>query len=93
MRPKYLTLEILALAVITITFISGCVQQEKNPTIVSNTTRAGVITDNEIWSGEILVTESTIVPREVTLTLEPGTIVKMKHNRDYKNLDKTNRPR
>lgn len=89
MRSKYFTLGILALVVIAVIFISGCVQQEKNPTIVSNTTRTGTITDNEIWSGEILVTESVTVPREVTLTLEPGTVVKMKHNRDYKNPDKT----
>lgn len=54
----------------------------------SNTERAGTIGQDEIWSGEILVTESINVPEGATLTIKPGTTVKFKHNRDYKNPNK-----
>lgn len=67
-----------------IIFIIGFIQQEKGPNVISNTVRSGIISSDEIWSGEILVTESVIVPTNVTLSIEPGTIVKFKHYRGYK---------
>ncbi|MEK7637410.1 MAG: hypothetical protein AAB402_03455 [Patescibacteria group bacterium] len=53
-------------------------------TLVSNTTRSGTITKNETWSGTISVTGSITVPKKVTLTIRPGTTVKIKPSRDYK---------
>ncbi len=44
-----------------------------------------VVWHDEIWSEEIYVPNSLIVLPWVTLTIEPGTVVKFKHNRDYKN--------
>lgn len=52
---------------------------------VSNTTRAGEISRDEIWSGTINITDSILIPKENTLTIKPGTTIKFKHNRDYKN--------
>lgn len=51
---------------------------------VSNRERGGPLFRDEIWSGDILVTETVMVPKGVTLTIKPGTIVKFKHCRDYK---------
>ena len=48
--------------------------------------KAGIITQDETWSGEILITEDIIVPEGVTLKIEAGTVVKFKHCRDYKEL-------
>ena len=53
---------------------------------ISAIEKAGIITQDETWSGEILITEDIIVPEGVTLTIEAGTIVKFKHCRDYKEL-------
>ena len=60
--------------------------EEEGPKKISNTTRMGTIYEDEIWSGEILVTGIVTVPKGVTLTIEPGTVVKFKHCRDYKGL-------
>ncbi len=46
--------------------------------------KGGPLTHDETWSGEILVTETVIVPENVTLTIEPGTVVEFKHYRGYK---------
>lgn len=46
--------------------------------------KRGIITTDETWSGEILVTGHIFVPEGVTLTIEPGTVVKFKHYRGYK---------
>ena len=42
---------------------------------------------NETWSGNILVTKSITVSKGVTLTILPGTVVKFKHYRGYKDPD------
>jgi len=39
---------------------------------------------DETWSGNILVTRSIIVSKGATLTILPGTVVKFKHYRGYK---------
>jgi hypothetical protein len=43
--------------------------------------KAGVLEQDETWSGEILVVERVEVPEGVTLTIKPGTVVKFKHYR------------
>ena len=47
-------------------------------------TKAGILEQDEIWSGEIHVTGYVVVPEGITLTIEPGTIIKFKHYRGYK---------
>jgi len=67
--------------------VSPAVEEElekEGPTKVSNTTREGTLFKDEIWSGEILVTDTVTVPKGITLTIEPSTVVKFKHCRDYK---------
>jgi len=46
-------------------------------------TKGGPLTQDETWSGEILVTDTVIVPEGVTLTIEPGTMVRFRHYRGY----------
>jgi len=48
---------------------------------------SGTIAENTTWRGEVLVTESVVVPAGVTLTIEPGTVVKFKHYRGYTDPD------
>lgn len=46
--------------------------------------KAGMIAHDETWSGEILITDTVVVLKGVTLTIGPGTIVKFKHYRGYR---------
>jgi parallel beta-helix repeat protein len=41
--------------------------------------KSGVLTQDEIWEGNILVTETVEVAEGKTLVIKPGTIVKFKH--------------
>lgn len=50
--------------------------------------KGGAIVQDETWSGKILITESISVPESVTLTIKPGTVIKFKQSRDYKNPNK-----
>lgn len=50
------------------------------------TTKAGRITKDEIWSGEIQVKGDIEVARGTTLTIEPGTLVRVAAHADSKNL-------
>lgn len=83
MKKLFFIIPLLILVVIII-FVIACLQQDKSSTIVSNTTRGGVISSDEIWSNDILITEHVVVPEDVTLTIEPGAIIKFKHYRGYK---------
>tara|TARA_Y100000310_G_scaffold253863_1_gene260846 strand:+ start:64 stop:1833 length:1770 start_codon:yes stop_codon:yes gene_type:complete len=47
--------------------------------------KVGELTEDETWEGNILVTGHTEIPEGVTLTILPGTIVKFKYSRDYRN--------
>ena len=47
-----------------------------------DTTRT--LTHDETWSGVKLINETIIVPEGVTLNIEPGTVIKFKHYRGYK---------
>ena len=51
-------------------------------------TRAGEIKKNETWNGEIIITDYVVVNKGITLTIEPGTVISFKNNRDYKNQNK-----
>jgi parallel beta-helix repeat protein len=42
------------------------------------------LTQNETWSGVKLINETIIVPEGLTLNIEPGTVIKFKHYRGYK---------
>ncbi len=46
---------------------------------------ARLLLRDEVWSGEIYIPGSLIVPPWVTLRIQAGTVVKFKHSRDYKN--------
>ncbi len=50
--------------------------------------KKGLLKQNEIWSGEIYISDTIEIPQGVTLTIEPGTVIKFRHSRDYKNFDK-----
>lgn len=49
-------------------------------------TKIGPLRQSETWSGEIFIPGMVEVPQGVTLTIEPGTVMKFRHSRDYKNL-------
>lgn len=46
--------------------------------------KCGELTGDERWQGNIHVNCYVTVPSGITLTIEPGTIVKFHHDRDYK---------
>ena len=46
--------------------------------------KGGVLRRDEIWSGQIHVTETVIVPKGITLTIEPSTTVQFRHYRGYR---------
>ncbi len=50
--------------------------------------KCGLIGNDETWSGNILINCDTNVPEGVTIIINPSTVVKFKHNRDYKNPQK-----
>ncbi len=39
-------------------------------------TTSGALPDDECWSGEVVITGDVIVPRGVTLTIQPGTVIR-----------------
>lgn len=46
--------------------------------------KGGTLQRDEVWSGEVHVTNYVFVPKEITLTIEPGTVIKFQHYRGYK---------
>ena len=58
---------------------------ESGPKKTSSITRWGTIHKDEVWSGEVFIPGMVEIPKGVTLTIKPGTVVKFKHSRDYKN--------
>jgi parallel beta-helix repeat protein len=63
-------------------------EPEPSPTpgpIVNQTTH-GYITWDEIWRGEIHIVGDVIVEEGATLTIEPGTVVRVAANQDVENL-------
>jgi len=53
---------------------------------VSPDGKGGPLSSNETWSGEIHVITPVVVPKGVTLTIEPGTVVKFQSYRGYKEI-------
>jgi hypothetical protein len=53
---------------------------------IVNRTTHGAIERDEIWRGEIRVTGDIFVEEGVTLTIEPGTVVRVAANQDVANL-------
>ena len=66
--------------IILIILISGCIQQEKKSEIqvkIHDQNISGEIKQDQTWSGEIKVTGDIEVKEGITLTILPGTIVKV----------------
>lgn len=55
------------------------------PTFINKTTH-GYIQRDEVWRGEIHIIGDIIVEEGVTLTIEPGTVVRIAANQDIENL-------
>jgi len=53
------------------------------------TTPEELLQEDITWSGNILVKGYLEVPEGVTLTIEPGTIVKFQYDRDYKTFNRS----
>lgn len=68
---------IIILAILIALGIGGVFLWFSNPREISNTTRSGIIFRDEIWSGEIHITGDILAAPWVTLTILPGTVVKM----------------
>ncbi len=62
------------------------IPKEEGPREVSNATRKGTVSEDEIWSGEIHIIGDIIVKEEFTLTIKPGTRVLIAANQDAENL-------
>jgi len=52
---------------------------------IHNASKSGTLMRDEIWSGEIYIVDHVLVPNGITLVVEPGTVVKVKTYRGYKN--------
>jgi len=50
--------------------------------------KSGILYHDETWSGDISVVDTVVVPVGVTLTIEQGTIIKFKYDRDYKTFNR-----
>lgn len=82
-NSKSLKMELAILFLITL--CSACIQQPPEGYIHWPTEeKGGILTQDEIWRGQVLVTDTVIVPEGVTLAIEPGTIIKFRHYRGYK---------
>jgi hypothetical protein len=83
--------KILLVSAISLILLSACAAptappstEEKSPaeTVTPTSrqiTKSGIITQNETWSGEIFIPQGVEVAEGITLTIEPGTVVKFKH--------------
>ncbi len=50
--------------------------------------RCGALERDEVWQGNVHVTCTVTVPPGVELTIKPGTVVKFRHDRDYRTFDR-----
>lgn len=79
-RKKIATLfvgfALVALIAVGLILLGG----EKRIAVPENfSVKSGILEHDEVWSGEVLITDTVEVPQGVTLTIEPGTVVKFKH--------------
>ncbi|MHC4607670.1 MAG: right-handed parallel beta-helix repeat-containing protein [Planctomycetota bacterium] len=63
------------------------VAAQEDPPLV----RSGDITKDETWSGTVHVTGPTFVREGATLTIEPGTVVRLRHGNSYEGYLSKNR--
>lgn len=56
--------------------------------MMSEKEKSGVLKKDETWSGEIYVVGDLVVPKGITLTIKPGTVIKVRHSRDYRKPEK-----
>jgi hypothetical protein len=68
--------------------LQGSITSHASSEALGQVTKSGILTDDETWSGNISVIETVVVPEGVTLTIEAGTVVKFKYDRDYRTFDK-----
>jgi len=52
------------------------------PLLIYSATTSGDILTDEVWSGEVLVTGDVWLKPGVTLSIEPGVVVKFSDNSD-----------
>lgn len=62
--------------------------EEKTTTKVGETEKCGELKKDETWSGNINVTCNVTVPEGIVLSIEAGSVVKFKYDRDYKTFDR-----
>src|SRR3990167_4379817 len=79
------TLIILSILII---FIGGFFVYENFGEKITGNEKCGDITKDETWQGEIHVICSVNVSEGNTLTILPGTIIKFKHDRNYKTFER-----
>ena len=71
---------IISMIFATILLFAGCGGGLTTPPIDEDSIN---IIKDEVWSGEIHVKNHLFVPKGVTLTIMPGTVVRFKHYRGY----------
>lgn len=89
MRKRFVVLAVgIALVIVGTYFVLKWPVKEPPPEKVPSgvVTKAGTLERSEVWSDVINVTGDVIVPNGITLTIEPGTIIKFKHYRGYREL-------
>jgi hypothetical protein len=69
-------------------YISNYIADPGDPLYSGTTIVGGTISSNTVWSGEVLVNSTVVVNPGVTLTIQPGTRVKFKHYRGYREPEK-----
>lgn len=78
-----LVIFIAILISLSIIFLAGCVKDDVQISrITPRITTSGVLSSDEVWSGNISITGDINIPAGVTLTIMPGTIIYMKANYD-----------
>ena len=50
--------------------------------ICSGATTSGVLSGDETWSGDVVITGTVMIPGDITLSIEPGTTVEFAAGRD-----------
>lgn len=84
-NKKILYTIILVISILSISFIVYFLVRPVNENQTdAPIIKGGTITQDETWSGSIFVIQSILVPKNVTLTILPGTQINFKPCRDYK---------
>jgi hypothetical protein len=87
LNRKVIIVIILIIGIVGVsTLVYFLMQPDDQDQINELVIKGGTITQDETWSGVIFVNESILVPKNVTLTILPGTQINFKPCRDYKSL-------